>query len=269
MAVTRAQPKARIKVTAAGRTLAEWTRDLSPAQPFVECLNIPAPTAFRVDITDCNGADSSRINLNPNHAAKSPPAATEPPLPAEMASTDELYVTGLHLEQYRHATRSPAPYWQEALRRDPLDARCNNAMGLWHLRRGEFAAAEQHFRRAIERLTRRNSNPCDGEPFYNLGLCLRCQGRDAEAYDSFYKGTWNQAWAGAGYHALAELDCARKQWHTALDHIDCALRLDTDNLRARNIKTLILLQLGETEASRQLAAANARARPDGRVGAPP
>ena len=44
--------------------------------------------------------------------------ATEPPAPADISSNDELYITGLHLDQYRHATRSPALYWREALRRD-------------------------------------------------------------------------------------------------------------------------------------------------------
>ncbi len=63
-------------------------------------------------------------------------AASEPPPPEEIASADELYFTGLHLEQYRHATRSPILYWQEALCRDPGDARCNLAVGAWeHLRR--------------------------------------------------------------------------------------------------------------------------------------
>ena len=168
-----------------------------------------------------------------------PPPATEPPAPEEIASNDELFITGLHLEQYRHATRSPVIYWREALRRDPLDARCNNALGLWHLRRGEFIEAEGHFRKAIERLTRRNPNPYDGEAYYNLGLCLRHLGRDAEAYDALYKATWNQAWAAAGYHALAEIDCARKDWTMALEHLDRSLRFDTDNLRARNLKVIV------------------------------
>ena len=81
----------------------------------------------------------------------------------DIASADELYITGLHLDQYRHATRCATLYWREALQRDPLDARCNNAMGLWHLKRGEFVVAEKFFRKSIERLTRRNSNPYDGE----------------------------------------------------------------------------------------------------------
>jgi len=117
---------------------------------------------------------------------------------------------------------------------------------LWHLRRGEFAEAEKHFRKAIEQLTRRNANPYDGEPYYNLGLCLRYSGRDDAAYAAFYKATWNQAWAGAGYHALAEIDCAQKNWAASLEHLDRSLRFNTENLRARNLKVMVLRELGET-----------------------
>lgn len=87
----------------------------------------------------------------------------------------------------------------------PLDSRCNNALGLRRLRQGQFAEAEGYFRRAVERLTLRNPNPYDGEPYYNLGLALRWQGRDEEAFDAFYKATWNAAWQDAAYFELAQL----------------------------------------------------------------
>ena len=48
-----------------------------------------------------------------------------------------------------------------------------------------------------------------------------------------------------GYHALAEIDCARQQWAAALEHLKRSLRFDTDNLRARNLKVLVLRKLGE------------------------
>ena len=179
----------------------------------------------------------------PRIKAEVPPPATEPPAPEAITSNDELFVTGLHLEQYRHATRSPVAYWNEALRRDPLDSRCNNALGLWHLKRGELHEAEKSFRNAIGRLTLRNANPYDGEAYYNLGLCLRHLQRDQEAYDSFYKATWNQAWASAAYHALAEIDCSDAKWTTALEHLNHSLRFDTDNLRARNLKVIVLRKL--------------------------
>ena len=86
-----------------------------------------------------------------------PEPATEPAQPEQIETIDEVFLTGLHLWQYRHATRSPEPYWEEALRRDPGDARANNAMGVLHLRRGEFSRAEHYFRTAISRLTERTS----------------------------------------------------------------------------------------------------------------
>src|SRR5262249_46236956 len=92
----------------------------------------------------------------------------------------------------------------------------------------------------------RNANPYDGEAYYNLGLCLRYLERDDEAYDTFYKATWNQPWAGASYHALAEMDCTRRDWNVALDHLNRSLRLNTDNLRARNLKVMVLRRLGQS-----------------------
>lgn len=253
VSATRQFVKARITVLAKGKKLLSTTNDLIPGRPFSRSVNLPrgiANTDLEVRVTDSAGGDI--ITYQPKVPAKGdvPPPASEPPAPEKIASADELFITGLHLEQYRHATRCPALYWREALRRDPLDSRCNNAMGRWHLKRGEFSVAEKYFRDAIQRLTRRNANPYDGEAYYNLGLCLRFLNRDNEAYDAFYKACWNQAWMAAGYHALAEIDCCRNNWAAALEHLNYSLRFDTDNLRARNLKVIVLRKLGRSaEAS--------------------
>lgn len=243
VAVTREVSPAAVTVCAKGKELARFNQDLSPASPLVEIIKLPKGTKdtdLSVTVNDEVGRELVSHRPRRRAIGKVPPPATEPPAPQNIASADELFITGLHLEQYRHATRSPALYWREALRRDPLDSRCNNALGLWHLRRGEFQEAEAHFRKAIERLTRRNANPADGEAYYNLGLCLRHLGRDDQAYEALYKSTWNQAWTAAAYHALAEIDCCRKDWAIALDHLKHSLRYGTDNLRARNLKVLVL-----------------------------
>jgi tetratricopeptide (TPR) repeat protein len=246
VAVTRRQLRANIEISARGKSCAKIQRDLSPSHPFVESVVLPKRVGLpdlTIKVTDASGKLLLGWQPKPRPAAGTPAPATEPPAPQEIKSADELYIIGLHLEQYRHATRSPVFYWSEALRRDPLDARCNNALGLWHLRRGEFAAAEKLFLAAIARLTARNANPYDGEAYYNLGLCRRFLHRDDEAYDPFYKAAWNQAWAGASYHALAEIDCCRADWPAALDHLNRALRLNADNMRARNLKVLVLRKL--------------------------
>ncbi len=246
VSVTRKFPNAKILLTAAGKTLFAATRALAPGAPLVAEIQLPKgirETDLSVRVEDRAGSEVISYRVKPRTQGDLPPPATEPRAPADISSADELFVTGLHLEQYRHATRCPTMYWREALRRDPLDARCNNAMGRWHLRRGEFPPAEGHFRKAIERLTRRNPNPSDGEPFYNLGLALLHLARDEEAYAAFYKATWNQAWTAAACHALAEMDCRRHEWTSALEHLNHSLRFNADNLRARDLKTMVLRRL--------------------------
>ena len=261
VAVTEVFENAAVEIFYRGQRLKQFTGRISPAEPRLENAAVSAnavETDFEVRVTASNGERLVAYQPQPRGQGEVPPPATEPPAPSEISSADELFITGLHLEQYRHATRCPTLYWREALRRDPLDARCNNAMGLWHLRRGEFDLAETFFRNAIKRLTRRNPNPYDGEPHYNLGLCLRHQldaddtaatggEKFAAAYAAFYKSTWSQAWAGAAYHALAEMDCRKRNWPMALDHLERALRFDTDNLRARNLKVIVLRELGRAE----------------------
>ena len=178
--------------------------------------------------------------------------ATEPPVPEEIATSEELYLTGLHLDQYRHATRNPESYWREALRRDNHDSRSNNALGRWLLRRGEFSAAERHFRLCIARLTVLNPNPYDGEPYYNLGLALRFQGQEEQAYAAFYKATWSAAWRGPAYYALAELDACRRDWPVALEHLQRSLSAESENLNARNLKVMVLRKLSQAAAANAL-----------------
>ena len=139
------------------------------------------------------------------------------------------------------------------MKRDPLDVRSNNAMGLWLIRKGQFAKAAPYLRNAIKRLTERNPNPYDGEPSYNLGLSLKYQGKLDEAYDAFYKACWNGAWQDAGYFSLAQISVIRKDWENALYEIDKSLLRNWHSLRGRHLKTAILRLSGKTEEALRLA----------------
>jgi tetratricopeptide (TPR) repeat protein len=141
-----------------------------------------------------NGKTMLSWEPEPDEIQPIPDAAEAALLPQDIKTNEQLYLTGLHLEQYRHATWSALDYYEEALRRDPMDVRCNNAVGLWYLRRGRFAKAEPYLRTAVKVLQKRNLNPYDGEPIYNLALCLKYQGQYDEAYDWANMRRWNAAW---------------------------------------------------------------------------
>jgi tetratricopeptide (TPR) repeat protein len=165
------------------------------------------------------------------------PQPAKPALsPQEIISTEQLFLTGQHLEQYRHATYNPVDYYKEALQRDPSDVRNNNAMGKWLLSKGQFAKSEAYFRKAIETITQRNPNPYDSEPYYNLGLCLTYLERDNEAYDAFYKATWSNAWKDSGYFSVALIDLKRGHYEKTLEHIGLALDRNRNNSKGWVIK---------------------------------
>ena len=183
-------------------------------------------------------------------------------LPSEIDTCEQLYLTGLHLEQYRHATWSAVEYYEEALRRDVNDVRNNNALGLWYLRRGRFEKAEPYLRRAVCVLQKRNPNPYDGEPLYNLALCLlwrsRCDDDNeqllGEAYDWFYKSTWNAAWQDAGWMSCAQISMMQGRWDDALEEVDRSLIRNWHNHKARMLKCAILRHLHRECAARAFIA---------------
>lgn len=176
-----------------------------------------------------------------------PEAAKAPASPAATATIETLYLTGLHLEQYRHATFSPVAYYEEGLRRDANDSRCNNALGLLLLRRGKVSESEPYFRRAIATLTHLNPNPFDSEVYYNLGLCLQLQHRPGEAYDAFYKATWSADSRSNSFFALAQIALSQKHYGKALAHVEQAMRGNAGNSKAMALKITALRKLNRVD----------------------
>ena len=176
-----------------------------------------------------------------------PDAAEAALSPQDTKTNDQLFLTGLHLEQYRHATWSALDYYEEALRRDPNDVRCLNQMGLWYLRRGRFSKAEEYLRRAVKIWQKRNPNPYDGEAIFNLALCLKYQYRLQEAYGFFWKSTWNKAWADAGYFEAACISMSEGRYEDALDEVERSLSFNSNNHKARALKAAVLRKLERNE----------------------
>jgi tetratricopeptide (TPR) repeat protein len=182
-----------------------------------------------------------------------PDAAKPLAAPEELRSAEELYLAGQHLEQYRHATFEPEAYYLEGLKRDSGDIRLNVAYGILLLRRGLYKDGEQHFRKAIERLTWRNPNPYDSEAYYQLGAALRGQNRLDEAYTAFHKSVWSAAWQDAGYFSLAQISSHKGEYAEALDQAERSLIRNSRNYKARNLKAAMLRKLGLLEQAKAFA----------------
>jgi tetratricopeptide (TPR) repeat protein len=256
LCVTRDQSTATIVLRSGTDELARWETPVTVESGFSAAVPLPEgidPATLSVSFSSDTGR-SLDFSLAEGPAQAAPPTAVEPPLPQQVGSADELFLIGVHLDQYRHATRSPEPYWREALRRDPGDMRCNHALAKLHLKRGQYVLAEAHLRCALGRATWLNSNPQDGEISYTLGLTLRLLHRSSEAYAAFYKATWNAAWRSAAYHELAKTDVARGDLDAALEHLRLSLNTNTENLNARNLCVAVLRKLGQKDAAAELLA---------------
>lgn len=246
--------QASVRLLHQGRLVKEYPCDLSPVAVFEEQFvhgSAVELSEWKMVVAANDGQELVSWQPDKQIDKEIPEAAKAALLPSEIEQVEDLYLNGLHLEQYRHATFNPLDYYEEGLRRSPGDIRCNNAIGLLLLRRGQFAKAEPYFRKAIETLTRRNPNPYDGEPLYNLGWSLKLQGRLDEAYESFYKATWNDAWQHSSFLSLARIAAAQEKWATALAHAEKSLVRNYHSHITRHLKTVLLRKTGRQEEALQ------------------
>ncbi len=244
--------KVRIVMEVAGRAVYDQWQEVSPEAVFHQTV------AGKVDkvvlLKELYGKERVALTWTPepDEIRPIPDAAEAALLPAEVKTNEQLYLTGLHIEQYRHATYVATDYYEEALRRDPNDIRCLNAMGLWNIRKGRFEKAEPYLRKAVKLLMKRNPNPYEGEPLYNLALCLKRQGKLDEAYNLFWKVTWNKAWADAGYFEAAKISVSEGRLDDALEELRRCLNNNAHNQKALALKASVLRLMGREEDSKQV-----------------
>ena len=248
LAVSRPMQGLRVILKDGDRVVLEETVSASPDAPWQrDGLRFTGDSETSLCLWVFNSAGEAVIGYRPSDPAKSSrdrEVATEPPAPGDITSADELYLTGEHLELYRHPTRHPEMYWEAGLQRDSKDARCNIALGRLKLSRGQFDEAARHFEAAISRLTFRHPNPETGEAHYFLGLTRRFQGNGIAAYPLFAKATWNFAWRAAASYELACLDLKKGDTQTALRNVEESLETNATNNKAQVLKAICLRKLG-------------------------
>ena len=259
LAVSRPMEGLRVILKDGDRVVLDESVSASPDAPWQrEGLHFTGDSETSLCVWVFNSDGEAVIGYRPPDPAKAQrnrEVATEPPAPEDIASSDELYLTGEHLDLYRHPTRYPEIYWEAVLQRDPKDSRCNITLGRQKLSRGQFDEAARHFEAAISRLTLRHPNPETGEAHYFLGLVHRFQGNASAAYPLFAKAAWNFAWRAAANFELACLDLKNGDTTTALRHVEESLETHATNNKAQVLKAICLRKLGRApEAIKTLEA---------------
>ena len=257
--VTGSFKNATVRLATPEKVIFTETADMDPSTSYVKTLPL-GKTCFDDLTVSLICADGKvLISYTPYKRGQKAPIDVREPVkrPEEIATVEELYINGYHLEQYKQHNYRPEAYYLEGIRRDPGDIRCNTSMARLALRNGEFEKCVSYCDVAIKRLTSRNQHPTDTEAFYLRGLALTYLSRDKESYDTLYRAAWNYAHRSAALFELACLDCKSGEYREALRKLDESIGLNKGHTKAQNLKAAILRIIGD-KAAKPLAYENAR-----------
>ena len=249
---------ATVRLTAGGataiKTILEEKISINPAKPYTKSIRFPddvdeqgVRASLSVDGREIIGYAPGRLQ-----PIDRPAVVTPPPTPQDITNDEELFLAGLRIDQFHDPKLDANPYWNEVLKRDPGDTEANTGLGLLDLRNAKFADAEQHFRKALERLTAKYTTPKNSEPLYYLGVALAAQGKTGEAFDVFYKAAWSQEWKSPAYFSLAEIASGRGDFVAALNYLNSSLDANALNVRAYGLKSAVLRHLGRAKEAREV-----------------
>ena len=155
---------------------------------------------------------------------KMPPVKKGMPLASEVLSADELYLAGVHVDQYRDPAVMPDAYWLEALRRNPRHAPSLLGMARYSYHMYRFDEALAYCERAIEVLTQFNARLEDGEAYYLHGLILEALGETDAAYDAYNRAAWCGSTVDRAMTRVACIDLLRGDPDQAERHARQAMR---------------------------------------------
>jgi tetratricopeptide (TPR) repeat protein len=245
-----------VKLNVGNKVIFEEKVEISPDRPFSREVALPVGTSefdLRTTLSSAQGNELVSYQPEPPKNSPMPDPVKPPPAPGEIDTVEELYLAGSRLEQFYNPALEPEPYYEEALRRDSGHYDTNLAMGISCFKRGMFEDAEKRFQTAVERVTHNYTSPRKGEAHYYLGLVQRRLGKVKSAYDALYKATWSQAFHTAAYHQLAEMECEKRNYSVALDHITRAIATNNWSVKSLNLKSATLRYLGRFEEALEVS----------------
>jgi tetratricopeptide (TPR) repeat protein len=249
---TKAHKNSKAVLRVGGKNLYEKSIDIDPSHPFIQEIDVSETTPDTDLFVALFTADGKELvsyrPVTKSTAEKELPKVVETTKPvAEYQTVEELYLTGLRLEQFHNARIDPMLYYNEALKRDPNDSRVNTVVGIRLAKQGKWDEAAEYLQRAVDRLSKNYTVPRDNEANYYLGYVLEKQGKLKEAKDQYWKTVWYTTYQSAAYLQLAQIACRENDFESALPLIDSSLQLNGRNPKSLTVKAFILRQLGRKD----------------------
>ena len=239
-----------VKLTGKGNLISENEITINPAAPFSLVSDLPAGVSefdLKLTVSAKEGREFIAWQPQPKKNEPMPEVYTNPKEPGTMQSADDLYLTGLRLEQFFNPTFNPKAYYYEALKKDPLHLLTNTQLGINYLNDMQLDSAELHLRVAANQVTRKYTTAKYSEPLYYLGVCLYQQGKMKEAYSLLAKAAWSLEWTSAAYGLMAIIDCQKSDYDKALEDCNKSIFYNNSNTEAILLKSVILRNTGRND----------------------
>ena len=246
------------QILADGQVIDEKELNLSPCQ--AQLWEVAAPAArCQMRLMAADGTIVLSYGEHIKQALPLPEIAPTPRLPQEINSTDEAYFIAKHLEQYHHASRRPEDYYARALQIDPLDYRCNTALGQYEYERANFTAALEYANQALHRALMLNRNCECGQALVLKADVLLQQGKLDAAYDEYFRAVWSTNCKTQGFNGLATISARRGNFAACAQFAAEALLTDAQDVKALALKAYGLLKSGDSQATSLIATLQAQA----------
>lgn len=242
---TEAHKNLTVRITSGSDLLFEKTGALAPTDIWAEEIReLPrfvtvTVTADGKKIAEYAEKDFNRFNM--------PPTISDMPSAADMKDADELFLAGVHVDQYRDPHTEPDSYWKEALKRKPDHIPSLIAMAKYELGGYRLKSAEQYIKRAVKAITLYNERVQSGDVYYTYGRILEALGDTDKAYDMYYNAAWAADSVAKAMTRIAVIDIRREAYDEAVRHAQTALSYGSKNNLALACLVIALREQGDAK----------------------
>ena len=247
---TRAYKNAEIKIFDETQVYFETKTELLPESCL--CFNIAELPEYATISIKENGKDIAVYTEKNFDKFNMPDVITDMPSAKGMNSAEELYLAGVHVDQYRDPHTNPDSYWKEALNRDINHIPSLIAMANYEYNRYAFESAEKYAAKAIENLNLFNERHQSGKAYYIYAKIKEAKGDIKTAYDYYYKAFWAADSVSKAMTRISLIDIKRKDYENAIKHAKTALDYGKKNNLAKSALIIALRELGENEKAEKI-----------------
>ncbi len=243
---------AKIIVSYEGVEIFNNDTDAGPADPFLGEATGPGMTdLYKLKMTVLSSAGDTLLAFSHDKPQNPPfPEPLEaPPGPDEVGSQDLLFIYGDRYYRYNDPKMAKL-YFQEALKRDPGDVRCNTSLGELALKSGLYKEALVHFNISVER------DETFFKAWYYKGMAQLRLGNLKDAEKCLNRATYGLDWYAIAHFELAQLTASQDRLDRALEHINNSIQGNGNNSQAHAVKALILIRKGRYDEAMEVTRAS-------------